>query len=376
MNQAWERLSVVGTRVHHVLRDQVFNGGRIVSDRLHSLGEPGNTLLQGGLILFMARNPSLTVDQFHWIGDLPEPFRQRFWEEALEVLENRGVDFPREEMKTYDQFTDLLHRNGISYDDRIRSLETALHLLHLRRHPEEAGRERSLAVVVANIDDHNGAFASTFVIDDLVRGGRYDVVYFEAGSDHEAMGHLYTLSQQTGGREIDAFVIGGHGTRTSLLIGKHDRPLAEVSDSDAPWLDVGDLRRGEWSGLNSLLAPGAHVILWACSNGAPEEEGAHANRNQILHNLADELALSLPGRTIHATETPNNIAGIAFDLNGSPVLTWWEDRPHVVRSSPQGTETVAEARDWGILPRPLVEIMDEVDEWMDGEGNGREDDRS
>ena len=65
MNRVWEGLSLNASRVHHLLRDQIYNGGEVISERLESLGEPGDTLRAGALLIFLERNPALWVDQFH-----------------------------------------------------------------------------------------------------------------------------------------------------------------------------------------------------------------------------------------------------------------------------------------------------------------------
>jgi hypothetical protein len=361
INRAWENLSLAGSRVHHLLRDQISNGDETISEHLDSWGEPGEVIRTGSLLVFLEQNPALTVDQFHWIGRLPQPFRDQFWQRALAVLENRGVEFNREEMGSYDQFIGLLHRNGITYDGRAHSLETALHLLHQRRHLSDAGRDRPLAVVIVNIDDYNGAFEAPFLIDDFSRSGRYDVVYLEACSDRQAREALGSLYQTTGGRRIEALVLGGHGSRTSLQLGKTGS--CGSGDPDAPWIDVADLENGEWRSLDTYLSPTAHVILWACSNGAPEE--APPAQNLRIPNLADEFASALPGRTIHATETPNNIAGITFTSVGIPVITWQDDTAHVVRSScGEAAKAVADTSDRGLVPRALLDWQEEVEHWV------------
>lgn len=346
-----ERLSsAVPVRWNQILRNQAFHGARLLGEELHSWGAPGDTLIQAGVMMGLARQPRIGADHFHAIGELSEPFRQFFWDRTLRDLERRGVPFPREHMRSYDDFIRHMEDNGISFHRRIHSLETAITLVENHRHLSEMGRDRPLAVIIANTGDHNGAFEDSLVIDDLVRSGRFDVVYEEVHTDHEAMSRLLRIHQTAEGRQIDTLMIAGHGSPTSLELGQ------DVS-TDQSFIDVEDFSQGEFALLPNLIAPDGEVLLWACSTGGtPEGGSSHSNVGSI--NLADQVSHHLPGRTIHATEMPNNIVGLSVTEEGGLAITWEHDAVHVVRTSPEsGLAPVTDTEDTGVLSpesQPLV----------------------
>jgi hypothetical protein len=278
---------------------------------------------------------------------------QQVWDAALDRLEEDGIDFPRDEVSTYEDYLSYLAKNGIRFPERIKSLKTAFTIAGNKARladPDRAtelGVERPIAVVIGPKTDWNQAFTARHgfpLLDTLVEDGSFDVIYIESGSDREAAQALKMVKLQTGSR-IHTAIIGGHGTRQSIQLGAD-------GGTDDNTLDVQDLEEDRlFDGMDDVMEEGGQIILWSCSNGAPlqpeEEEDDDWNpwrlegpiwapverkrpppvqvTEQNRYNMAEAVSRAVPERAVIAVQVPSNIRSLTID-SGTHTATvgWWK----------------------------------------------------
>jgi hypothetical protein len=309
-------------------------------------------------LMFPARVDSVLADH-NSTRRFEGPERQRIWEAALDHLDEEGIDYPRDEVGTYEDYLHFLSEHGVGFPKRIQSLKTAFTLaannarLGDPEREKEIGSERPIAVVIGPKTDWNGAFeARCFpMLDCLIENGSFDVLYVECGSDEEAAQALRQIRQQSG-RRIHTAVIAGHGSRQTLQLG-------DGGTSDENHLDVQDLEEdGLFHDLNDMLEPDGQIILWSCSNGAPlpssqaEDEDDRWSRMRMFdpfgrdrrtgdprpkpdpkpvseaerYNMAEAVSHRVPGREVLAVKVPSNIRSVYFNPFTLSARVGWHDK--------------------------------------------------
>jgi hypothetical protein len=310
-------------------------------------------------LMFPARVDSVLADHSS-LKRFEGPEGQRIWEAALDRLDEEGIDYPRDEVGTYEDYLRFLSDHGVDFPRRIQSLKTAFSLaannarLGDPEREKEIGNERPIAVVIGPKTDWNGAFeARCFpMLDSLIENGSFDVLYVECGSDEEAAQALRQIRHQSG-RRIHTAVIAGHGSRQTLQLG-------DVGTLDENQLDVQDIEEdGLFHDLNDILDPDGQIILWSCSNGAPlpsdeaeEEEEDRWGRIRMFdpfgrdrragdpppkpdpkpaseaerYNMAEAVSHRVPGREVLAVKVPSNIRSVYFNPFTLRARVGWHDK--------------------------------------------------
>lgn len=284
----------------------------------NALGEEAGfatqTLLDGTLRLsatpYLVLSPLMLEENFHLVQAGEPHARPVLWQSVLLMsnlaeLESQGINIPHEHMGSYESFIAHLREEGIEHPERIHNLNTALHILHNRQHPEELGRDRPIAVVVAGSCDWNGALARQSIPENLVESGQFDVVYLEANSPAHMMRQLRDIHNQSG-RPVHSLVMMGHGSQNSFRFGEHSR----LHTGDIHRSDSGHVYSSRLQDLDQLLDPEGQVVLASCRVADTDEEDAMDD----FPNLATALTALLPGRPVHASTTANG----AFSLNVHP----------------------------------------------------------
>lgn len=158
-----------------------------------------------------------------------------------------------------------------------------------------ANDPRPLALVVAGVSDHNGAFLSMrSAMSTLSQTHR--VVYVEAIDDTEIAAAIARYGSQ---RRIATLVVAGHGTQNSLQLS------ALPASAERDLLDVGDAPR--FAPLGPFFEDDAFVSLEACSTGS--EEGGRESLADMLHRI-------WPHTRIAAPRVPSRDAGIRLREDG------------------------------------------------------------
>ena len=151
--------------------------------------------------------------------------------------------------------------------------------------------EQPVLLVVFNKNDWNGAFYQEGRrIDKLLKG--YKTIIAE--KDHE--GAFYWAIRKTAKRvgKIDTLVVGGHGTRFEINLGKENDEKSNISIDDAD----------ELKSLREYFVDFPVVVLDSCSTGSYE-------------NFAiGEVISKALNATVFAPEFPTNIAEYVLDPKG------------------------------------------------------------
>jgi len=258
-----------------------------------------------------AHFPERVLGNFHVLDHVEGREREECWTAAIEMLKSQGKELPWEEIRTYEDFLGYLNSGGISYTERILSIEYAVELVGNRRRLADLGSERPIVVVIGNKNDRNGAFAAKYgpMLDTLVGIDKLDVVYFEAESDREAVAAL-TRVYRTSGNKVSLAIFSGHGSADSVRFGG--------GDEDRTWLDVSDFTDDPdmVAALDEAIAEDGQIFYHACSTGAPE----------VPENLMRVTARSLPGREIFGTSIENSLNELKFEGTRLRDVKW--DKRH------------------------------------------------
>ena len=156
-------------------------------------------------------------------------------------------------------------------------------------------------VMVFPTTDHNHAFDNQQVrafYQSLTKA--YDVWAYVTATDRNLYAQLDMVPS------IDALVIGGHGTSTTLLLGE-DGPHRCAGNKATYTLDTGDQEFAQHL-LN--LTNHARIFLFSCTNG---EGGAQAD------NLSNFVSAAACGRTVYSGTTLFSIEAVTL-IHTQPLL--------------------------------------------------------
>ena len=123
---------------------------------------------------------------------------------------------------------------------------------------------RPLAVAIFGRQDPGGAFTGNNDLTSLSTAG-YRVMYYEAGTDVELCESILAATN-SGTRPADILMLAGHGTNKVMNLGDRDNSGKLNNTNANKYLDVGDASLLNWSGVNTCLKPGGHLVLKSCSN--------------------------------------------------------------------------------------------------------------
>ncbi len=260
---------------------------------------------------FEAHFPDRVLENFHVMDHVEGRERDECWAAVLDKLKTQGKEMPWGEIRTYSDFLGYLHAGGISYTERILSIEHAVELVGNRRRLADLGSERPIVVVIGNKNDRNRAFAAKYgpLLDNLVSVDRFDVVYFEVDNDREAVAAL-TGVYRTSGSKVSLAIFSGHGSADSVRFGG--------GDEDQTWLDVSDFTDDPdmVAALDEAIAEDGQIFYHACSTGSREAP----------ENLMRVTARALPGREIFGTSIENSLEDLKFQGSRLRDVKW--DKRH------------------------------------------------
>lgn len=268
------------------------------------------------------------IENYHQLQKLPAEERAVVWERILERLRTEGVPCDGEGCASYEAFVESLAGLGANLPTRLRSLRTAMALLHNHDTLGHEPIDRPIALAIMPSWDHNGAFSvgNGFpILDTLQESGRFHLIYVEADDEGDVMTALREIHSLTG-RRVHTLLVGGHGAPNTLAL--RDEHLAFRPDGtfdDTVHVDTGDFLAGEFDGLGDLLEPDGQILLASCSNGASGEENPF--------NLGNSFSRAAPGRQVYCQREEGNILSLEVLEDGSLEVEWSNHAPYVAFSA-------------------------------------------
>ncbi len=268
------------------------------------------------------------IENYRQLEKLPAEERAALWERILERLRVEGVPCDGEGCESYESFIESLTGLGANLPSRVRSLRTAMVLLHNHDSLGHEPVERPIALAIMPTWDHNGAFGvgNGFpILDTLEASGRFHLIYVEADDEGDVMTALREVHALTG-RRVHTLLVGGHGSPNTLAL--RDEHLALRPDGtfdDTVHVDTGDFLAGEFDGLGELLEPDGQILLASCSNGASGEENPF--------NLGNSFSRAAPGRRVYCQREEGNILSLEVLEDGSLEVEWSNHAPYVAFSA-------------------------------------------
>lgn len=268
------------------------------------------------------------IENYRQLEKLPAEERAALWERILERLRAEGVPCAGEGCESYESFVEALTGLGANLPSRVRSLRTAMALLHNHDSLGHEPVERPIALAVMPSWDHNGAFGvgNGFpILDTLQQSGRFHLIYVEADDEGDVMTALREIHALTG-RRVHTLLVGGHGTPNTLAL--RDEHLAFPADGgydDTVYVDANDFLTGEFDGLGDLLEPDGQILLASCSNGASGETNPF--------NLGNSFSRAAPGRRVYCQREEGNILSLEILEDGSLEVEWSNHAPYVAISA-------------------------------------------
>lgn len=241
---------------------------------------------------------------------LPDRRRLALWQGALRIAELRGVQFPPVAKNGYHDFIKYLREKGITnFPKRFHSFQTIYEVIKNREEPFDPKDQRPVALFLYNKDDHNRAFEARAypLIDTFVTHGRFRVLYYEVSDENEVISLLKSF--QDNGKKIHTLTLAGHGTPETLALGGADLGLNLPNGDpfvETEYLDRDDFQEGDLDILKSVMAPHGQIFLYSCSNG---KGGRDAK------NIANGVAMTLPGVDILSMSNSSNIKRVEIDTN-------------------------------------------------------------
>lgn len=286
---------------------------------------------------------------------------------------------------SFEAFKDPRHR--LQALEHLRPLETdfegrlrALNIEHLYRfsdarllreimHNREARAldpDRPAAVLVYPKFESSHAFKYTSI--DKLRSHGFQVLYYEAGSDHELVEALQDAASKGRARYVE---LAAHGAMRAMAFGLHpDEKSPDGMPADRDALDWSDLDMLKEANLEGLLADDAVIQLNSCSTGFGMK-GAP--------NIANLVAEVFPRATVYAPAVPAT-SNPTFDAHGVFVSPGYNTlSTNVYRVAPRereetdfegtrairGTPTPKSAEEAARVPRLALEriVSDELPPW-------------
>lgn len=275
-----------------------------------------------------AASEEALIDDHRLLEKLPAEERAALWERILERLRAEGVPCDGEGCESYEAFAESLAGLGANLPSRLRSLRTAMALLHNHDSLGHEPIDRPIALAIMPSWDHNGAFGvgNGFpILDTLEASGRFHLIYVEADDEGDVMTALREVHALTGHR-VHTLLVGGHGSPNTLAL--RDEHLALRPDGtfdDTIHVDSGDFLAGEFDGLGEFLEPDGQILLASCSNGASGETNPF--------NLGNSFSRAAPGRRVYCQREEGNILSLEVLEDGSLEVEWSNHAPYVAISA-------------------------------------------
>ncbi len=215
-------------------------------------------------------------------------------EKMLSLPDNRTFlerEFPRE-MLRYRSVKKELYAMRITNFDLMPFSHAPERVIEMWDDESARVDERPIAVVVQSPVDANLAMDAKGDFEQLYNN--YRVLFTQARNEEEledAMRHFDAVVCDT---KIQLMVIAGHGSVESIALGADD-PRYDDNANESELLDLSDSEMFKEM-FRHRLAPGADIVLKACSTGAENQEG----------NLAQRIAEAVPQGRVHAFPDDNN----------------------------------------------------------------------
>lgn len=312
---AVSRSWVAFDQVSPQLRNDPMIARRAMATNLGALLFLGPRLARNGqflLTVFHPGNRNLLAEDIALFEHIRPSLRPHIWRDLVTRLHRQGHPMPRKHMHSYSAFKRHLRSSGITLK-RFWSLTVALHVLHTRNNMERLSRDKEIAIVFTGTADHNGAFERNGShTADLVKNGRFHVIYVEGRRDNGLPKILAEVHRRTG-RKVHTLFVGGHGSEQSLALSAGDRRIKKINDPEEREIDPSDFHDQEFRRLARFIKPDGQVLLNSCSNGA----GGHYH-----DNLANMWAELLPKRRIYSNRMAGSIGQLDFNKDLSLRVSW------------------------------------------------------
>lgn len=231
--------------------------------------------------------------------------KYQIWQKVRAQVEKQQLFFPDGMLNSYESFVSGLEENGVTeFPKRIRSFQTAYELMRNDSPGEED--DRPVALMLFNRDDHNGGFDEYPILDEFVESG-FRVIYKEIDHDGDFFHYLEEYTDD-GENPVHTLVVGGHGSQTSLHLGKKEEAVRPNSEK----LDINDFVECY---QKSPIQEGGQIFIYACNNGRGED---------ISVNLANSIGSSFPDDiTIYSQPITGNILTMDIKEDLSLDLKFW-----------------------------------------------------
>jgi len=260
----------------------------------------------------------LVESNFHLMPFLQESIQVDVWKKVLQRLKDRGIPLEESKIGRFSDFQKYLSENGLKFQERVLSVETALMLVHNSKNLNPADK-RPIALLIFNVSDWNGAFGrggSVPVVDTFYQSGKFHLLYYEVRTEDEFR-DIRKNVVRTLGQKIHTLVLAGHGNGSSLALGAGDPARSAGSaDSEDLIIDSSDILKGELDDLPSQMQPGGQLLLYACSTG---------NGSESSENLANRFAGLLPRVRIISSTKQTNLESLAIHSDLSLGVRWFQE---------------------------------------------------
>jgi len=255
---------------------------------------------------------------FTVMQSVPQDLRQRAWESFLARLEELGYVAP-DAMKNYSRFVARIDELGINEPERIPI--DGIATVVANREVDRVDTRPIALMIYAKAMEREIGFGE---IHDVVNSGIFRVLYYEAGTDDEALEIIRNVLHDYG-RQIHTLWLSGHGTKMTLnLGGGFINAFTEMpyAGHERRFIDPSDLAFGLGDLIREAIAPNGQVVLPSCSTGDGGEEG---------YNLTNTFARFLPrGVRLLSFSTDTSVADLDINSDGVMTLTQTDQNPPYV----------------------------------------------
>lgn len=254
----------------------------------------------------------------------------RIWARMIESLHSEGISFPVEMESSFFAFETILKsRYGIEFIECFRSPKTIHELMRVRDAEILDDRPIAIMLYARKRSDPNKALARYPLADRYVANGKHNVFFFEVGDDETLVDILKKIHERTG-RNYQTIIWAGHGSGASLAL--DDASLYGVGsayipkldrDSERSFIDVWDIREGQFDLLKDMLDPEGVIFLHTCLGA--QDKGEITLQGDISNELAmrkvDGEKLIPSAVDILAYTESTNIKDMHFSIDGlKPVI--------------------------------------------------------
>lgn len=203
------------------------------------------------------------------------------------------------------------------FPNRFYSLKTIAACFEGNEPPSDKDA-RPIVLMLYPKSDHNRAFESYPLIDEMARSEKFKVVYREVCSESEWIEALRDVSQN-GEVAIDSLVIAGHGVVDGIQLGNGITEFDETK-----FIDVSDFNDDFKSEARRYLSHTRQILNYSCSNGLGGEDQAISMANYMA-------GLVLPESRVISSQIPSNIQSFFIDANLNFSARWYGEKDYIVQ---------------------------------------------